>query len=756
MENIIEKCKEIVEKFKGLDKKVQIGIGAGAAAVVILIIALIIAFGGNKPAGGSTQGGTQGGTQAGTEVGEEVFTPEGDGSKENPFVMAGTTFEAKVPAEGVVYYQMYKVNGMVLTIADENAYVLYGDKEYKAENGVVSVPLMTPDTYTPADFAIGNSAKEEKTFNVELVFPQGTQGNPIVLELGEFDAKVEAGNDQGVYYTYTATETGTLTVTLLSVTEGIQYDFNLYNLNTYAMRAMSTEGTEDANGNKTVSIEVNAGDVVQISVGTLPNEQNEYPAGEFKLSAAIVAGEGSTEDTESSESTGNDNKPNNNAGNTVGQKKDYSVTVKDESGKAISGALVTVGDSYATTGSNGKVSFTLVSDDYTATASCNGYETTSKAFGNSTSVTITMKKEKASTNPTVTKKTYTVEVVDYNGNPIKDTAVSFLSGGKPVTTVLVGSNGKASTSLNAGNYTVEVKFPNNMNYGFDHSAASLTSSQTSTKVIAAPKANISDTTSVYGGEYIIQNVYTGGIYVEMNASGNNYVVFKPTRSGKYRISLTDKNAKLTTAGMTSYIHEHPAYGSSNQVEINVYDDQLSSDVYQIFSVTGVSEGIFVIERLGAAGGVVSYNNYSAKTPPSAFTLSGISGKTQKFVDVTGSFNAVLGSDGYYHKDSASGPIVYVVLNDKAQYVSMKDLTDNGPLRNPDKGEDYTDCMIKYVNCIDATYGVYPLTEDLKYMFQNGGSNKGWWDKSVEGAFYLFGDKTVNKDIAWMFECCYWE
>ena len=57
----------------------------------------------------------------------------------------------------------------------------------------------------------------------------------------------------------------------------------------------------------------------------------------------------------------------------MAKKVDYSVTVKDESGKAISGALVTVGDSFATTGSNGKVSFTLVSDDYTATASCNGY-----------------------------------------------------------------------------------------------------------------------------------------------------------------------------------------------------------------------------------------------------------------------------------------------------------------------------------------------------------------------------------------------
>ena len=750
MENLKEKLNSLIEKFKGLDKKVQIGIGAGAAAVVILIIALVIMLGGNdKPAGGNTQGGTQ----AGTEMGEEVFTPEGDGSKENPFIMAGTTFEAKVPAEGVVYYQMYKVDGMVLTIADENAYVLYGDEEYKAENGVVSVPLMTPDTYTPAEFAIGNSAKEEKTFNVELVFPQGTQGNPIVLELGEFDAKVEAGNDQGVYYTYTATEAGTLTVTLLSATEGIQYDFNLYNLNTYAMRAMSTEGTEDANGNKTVSIEVNAGDVVQITVGTLPNENNEYPAGEFKLSAAVTAGEGNTEDTEStqsSESTGNNNNVGNNT--TENKKVEYFVTVKDESGKAISGALVTVGDSFATTDSKGKVSFTLTSGSYTATASCDGYATASKAFGSSTSVTITLKKGSVATNPNA--KTYTVEVVDYAGNPIKDTAVSFVSGGKTVATVMVGSNGKATASLDPNNYVVEIKFPKGKEYGYDHSTASLTTSSFTTKVVAAPKADTTDVSDVYQGTYKMQNVYTGGTYLEMKSDTHNYFVFKPKKGGKYRIYTTDANAKVANAGTTGYFTEGPAY-SGNSCEFDIYPDQVRAGMQMVISVTGTSECIVVVERIGNAGALTTYKDYAAKHNPSAFTLSGIDGKTQKFVDVAGSFKAVLGADGYYHKDSATGPIIYVVLNSNAKYVSMKDLTDNGPLRNPSKGEDYTNCMIQYVNCVDATYGVYPLTEDLKYMFQQGGKAKGWWDRSVEGGYYLF-DGDVNKDIAWMFECCYWE
>ena len=233
-------------------------------------------------------------------------------------------------------------------------------------------------------------------------------------------------------------------------------------------------------------------------------------------------------------------------------------------------------------------------------------------------------------------------------------------------------------------------------------------------------------------------------------------MFKPKKAGKYKISITDKNAKVQYAGTTVYFNEKPGY-SGNSIEVDIPTDHIKAGVQHVISVTGVSEGILVIERIGSVDAQTTCKAYAAKTAPKAFTLSDISGKTQKFVDITASsFKIVLGSDGYYHKDSATGPIMYVVLDDKAQYISMKDLVSHSGLKNTSKGEDYTECMIQYVNCIDKTYGVYPLTEDLKYMFQQGGKAKGWWDKSVEGGYYLFGDKTANKDIAWMFECCWWE
>ena len=70
----------LIEKLKGLDKKVWIGAGIGAAALIILIVVLVIGMGGNKPAGGSTQG-SQSESQTGTQVGTENLGTENLGTE---------------------------------------------------------------------------------------------------------------------------------------------------------------------------------------------------------------------------------------------------------------------------------------------------------------------------------------------------------------------------------------------------------------------------------------------------------------------------------------------------------------------------------------------------------------------------------------------------------------------------------------------------------------------------------------------------
>ena len=66
--------------------------------------------------------------------------------------------------------------------------------------------------------------------------------------------------------------------------------------------------------------------------------------------------------------------------------------------------------------------------------------------------------------------------------------------------------------------------------------------------------------------------------------------------------------------------------------------------------------------------------------------------------------------------------------------------------------------MKYIEYIDEENGVYPLTEDLKYIVQQRGDHSGWFD--ADENTYLFKDVNgiavpgSNAEISWLFMCCY--
>ena len=69
-----------------------------------------------------------------------------------------------------------------------------------------------------------------------------------------------------------------------------------------------------------------------------------------------------------------------------------------------------------------------------------------------------------------------------------------------------------------------------------------------------------------------------------------------------------------------------------------------------------------------------------------------------------------------------------------------------------------ECLREYIEHIDEATGLYPLTEDLKYILQQRGDYAGWWNPG--SGIYLFVDENrvpldgVNHEIAWLFMCCY--
>lgn len=749
---------------------------------------------------------------------ELLYVEGGNGTKLSPFEITTTEFTAEVKAGREVYYQVYKAFDMMLKIEDPNAYVLYNEKKYEAVDGVVNVTINCADTYTPAVFAIGNTSEEDKEFEVSLNFKEGSINNPYKFTIGEFDVHLDAGKDQGIYYTFTAEVGGTLTLECTQATSGVEYTYSLYNLTTYEIRNLEEDAVVDENGNKTVSVVVYEGETVQLQIATVPNESNEYPACDFSFKATLAEGVG-LEDigkvvysvtvvdgsgnalvgvavaisggAETIELTTNEmgfasvkldpgkytatvSAPNGfktddtqyelteekpevtvTLEKKTAEKKTYTVKVVDEKGKAISGALVAVGTEYGNTNSSGTISFTLEDDNYTAAVSANGYQSTSKAFGSETSITVTLKKATGAESG----ESYSVTVHDYKGDPLTGVAVQFWQSGAVKAVVEVNNNGVATAKLPSGTYTVSLAG----DYNCDDSNVTLTSSKKSITIVGAKKATQFEEHYFDADTYIVG---VGGTYVEIVPGVDNYFIFTPAAAGTYKVTTSTPDAVITKwNGTTSFLVGAETSGQS--IDLNVKESNIGSSY--IISAAGSKGCILIIERTGDP--ILDETDYPWTIYQGTHTpkkLAKPNGTLKKFNVKATTYNIVLGSDGYYHKDSATGPIVYMMLGKDADYISMYTMIkgeghiggtafrkyfydDNQRFV---KKEDYTQCMTAYIDCIDDTYGVYPLTEDLRYMMMQGGDANGWY--TYNGPNYLFDTVKVSPDQAWMFACCTFE
>ena len=207
-------------------------------------------------------------------------------NKRSPIELGGAdalNFSASVQANHVVYYNLYKVSETTLRISNSNAIVIYNGNTYQAVNGVVTVPdLYSKSTNLPVKVGIGNVGSSSATFYVSLSYPQGHYMNPYSLSFGPFTTNISAGNDQGVYYTFTASKSGTLSIRLDSVTSGTKADIVLYNQTTYEQINLTE------NGGNTVKLSVSKGDQIQVIIQVQPDENYNYPASTIKATTSIT------------------------------------------------------------------------------------------------------------------------------------------------------------------------------------------------------------------------------------------------------------------------------------------------------------------------------------------------------------------------------------------------------------------------------------------------------------------------------------
>lgn len=379
---------------------------------------------------------------------------------------------------------------------------------------------------------------------------------------------------------------------------------------------------------------------------------------------------------------------------------------------------------------------------------------------------------------------YQVTVKDALGNVYSSgVIVRFMQNGEQVAMQAVDKDGKAVKTLAAGDYKVELAFTDSADgyhYGGD---LTLTAEKTSLDIILARKITEKPSPVVVGGEeFDMFSVKEGCTYVELNPENRNYFVFVPSVAGKYEFSVADKaKAKIGYYGAPHFVQENSvAEVKDNSFTISVSasmigtgDSGTSSYVIGIDSADSKAKScVLGIKRIGDPEKTIEdepWTIYKKTAELSDYILPvGASIKEFDLTAATDTYKLVYNkNDGFYHLDNENGPLVLVRLAEDSEYIaSFATMLDCSGVskyfydKNGEfvKKESYSECLLEYIEYVDESEGVYPLTEDLKYIIQQRGEYVGWWN--IESNGYIFKDidgynlTDINNEIAWLLMCCY--
>ena len=654
-----------------------------------------------------------------------------EGHERNPYQTHGAVgqFQVTVPGQSEYHVLIYKADGVTLRIENPNAYVRYGDDIYNPNtSGVIEVVIHNPDMMVGTSLVIGNGGSAEATMTVELLIPQGTMSTPYEAVLGAITVDIAAGNDKGVYYSWIASEAGVLRLTVTGSSRD-DFDVQLYNTTTMAVRNLSEEVLEDENGNRYVTVDVGAGDEVRIGYMSIPDANYNYPAVtiEAELSFAkveeleteysvtivdegsnpienvevsviidgqetqfftdaegkivmslpsgiytvkVVVPEGYTcETTQFLLSATNPTKEVV-MQRIVLQPVTYTVYVTDETGAPVANAIVILDGVTYYTDENGMFSFDLLeSDAYTVTVVApEGYtlENGEFAFGTETTLAVTVYRELVEPENTE----YKVHVKDQSGKPVTNVQVRLdAENGSNTATAVVDANGCATFMLPDTSYIVTIILDGQTGLGYEPTGNRLTPNKTELTIELVPYVG-TEGDDVYPIDETLEEDYQA-VYVYV---GSSYVDMTDTNI-RFFIFTPEKSGKYTIT-TTNPDAEISYWGGTfytkedpsfvkNNVCTIEVKDAGPAYVLAIRGGANIKGTVLKITRTGNASGDMERVNFEGTTEPTQPFVVQETG-TKTYFDLSIAHNLVKGSDGFYHYGSEDGAIVYMDLKG-AQY-----------------------------------------------------------------------------------------
>lgn len=383
---------------------------------------------------------------------------------------------------------------------------------------------------------------------------------------------------------------------------------------------------------------------------------------------------------------------------------------------------------------------------------------------------------------------YTVKAVDAFGNPLEvSVIVEMFKDGESLGEMPI-RKGSAIFRQEAGEYTFEVK-PMEGKFYYDKSACVLNDEITEMTVTLYNYASDENKQEIWIYEenildhipYEAVQVSEGGAYVTIDRPEMTYFIFTPTRGGIYRFSY--EASKKVTLGYFGSPHNVlvncPVEVENGQFELEVKNEGVNignpgGTTQLVIGIRSfVVDGcVLKIERIGDAQVELPWTDVSADKN-AIKTDNYINSEFVDF-DIEDSGLSVVynENDGYYHLNTADGPIIYIritsaVIESQTEeetiykylpsFITMCETGRLGKVFYDEDGkivlkESYNEMFYDYVE-LCGTKGLYPLNEQLASAIKNLGEQNGWFD--VNGN-HIFGENIADVVIenAWLFACVY--
>ena len=188
-----------------------------------------------------------------------------------------TLTTVSIPAGKTLYYGIYRVGNMILTINDANAYVIESNgTRHNASGGKVSFTVEDALASDYVLFQIGNNSGSAKSFTIKFSNPTGSYQNPTTAKMSSnITVNLSAGDSDGHWYKYIAERTGKIRFYLLTAPES--NGLIVTNNRNSAQRTTEADAQVDSQGTY-IEIDVQQGDEILINVAAKPNNRGKYPA----------------------------------------------------------------------------------------------------------------------------------------------------------------------------------------------------------------------------------------------------------------------------------------------------------------------------------------------------------------------------------------------------------------------------------------------------------------------------------------------